>query len=59
MPRPGTPGHVILGVTYLTRNYSYLPDLREAERILKDCFLFEPLLADPATDRNVSAEREE
>jgi hypothetical protein len=45
IPRPGPSGHVVLGGTYLKDNHSTLPDLSTAERILRDCYNLEPLLA--------------
>ncbi|WRT68770.1 uncharacterized protein IL334_005750 [Kwoniella shivajii] len=47
IPRPGSSGHVVLGGHYLVSNYSTLPDLKEAERILKDCYNLCPALAGP------------
>ncbi|WOO83412.1 D-amino-acid oxidase [Vanrija pseudolonga] len=47
IPRPGPEGTVILGGTYNRDNHSVLPDLGTAERILKDCYALEPLLAGP------------
>ena len=45
IPRPGPDPHVILGGVYLPHNYSPLPCLRTAERILKDCYNLRPELA--------------
>ncbi|RSH85735.1 hypothetical protein EHS25_003876 [Saitozyma podzolica] len=45
IPRPGPSGHVVLGGTYLKDNHSVLPDLSTAQRILRDCYNLEPLLA--------------
>lgn len=45
IPRPGPEGHVVLGGTYIAGNFSSLPDLDEAERIMRACYELEPLLA--------------
>lgn len=47
IPRPGPEGHVVLGGVYQKDNWSTLPDLKEAERILKDCYNLAPELAGP------------
>ncbi|OXG14759.1 D-amino-acid oxidase [Cryptococcus neoformans Tu401-1] len=47
IPRPGSEGHVVLGGVYQKDNWSTLPDLKEAERILKDCYNLAPELAGP------------
>ncbi|TXT07599.1 uncharacterized protein COLE_04523 [Cutaneotrichosporon oleaginosum] len=47
IPRPGPEGHVVCGGTFNKNNYSTLPSLREAERILQACFALDPLLAGP------------
>lgn len=47
IPRPGPEGHVVCGGTFNKDNYSTLPNLSEAERILKACFNLDPLLAGP------------
>lgn len=47
IPRPGPDGHVVLGGTFNKDNYSVLPNLNEAERILKSCYALNPLLAGP------------
>lgn len=47
IPRPGPEGHVVLGGVYQKDNWSTLPDLKEAERILKDCYNLAPALAGP------------
>lgn len=47
IPRPGPEGHVVCGGTFNKDNYSTLPSLPEAERILKACFALDPLLAGP------------
>ncbi len=47
IPRPGPQGHVVLGGTYIPQNYSTLPDLKTAERILQDCYNLLPELAGP------------
>lgn len=47
IPRPGPEGHVVCGGTFNVNNYSTLPSLPEAERILKACFALDPLLAGP------------
>ncbi|BEJ15340.1 hypothetical protein CspHIS471_0411070 [Cutaneotrichosporon sp. HIS471] len=47
IPRPGPEGHVVCGGTYNKDNYSTLPCPIEAERILKDCYSLDPLLAGP------------
>jgi D-amino-acid oxidase len=36
-----------LGGTYLLHSYSSLPDLKEAERIMRQCYELDPLLAGP------------
>jgi hypothetical protein len=45
IPRPGPDGYVVLGGTYLKNDYSPLPDLKVSERILRDCYKLEPILA--------------
>jgi hypothetical protein len=45
IPRPGPSGHLVLGGTYIKDDYSTLPDLDTAKRILQDCYKLEPLLA--------------
>lgn len=47
IPRPGPQGHVVLGGTYIPQNYSTLPDLKTAVRILQDCYNLLPELAGP------------
>ncbi|WWD19394.1 hypothetical protein CI109_103854 [Kwoniella shandongensis] len=47
IPRPGPEGHVILGGTYIKDDYSSLPSIPEAERILKACYNLCPALAGP------------
>lgn len=44
IPRPSD-DEVVLGGTYIPDNHSVLPDLEEADRILKACFDLEPKLA--------------
>lgn len=44
IPRPGPDGHVILGGTFLKDNYSTLPDMAQAERILKETYKLCPAL---------------
>jgi hypothetical protein len=47
IPRPGAEGHVVCGGTFNKGNYSTLPSLAEAERILQACYALDPLLAGP------------
>jgi hypothetical protein len=46
IPRPSPEGHVILGGTFLPDNYSTLPDMDVAERILKNAYNLCPALSD-------------
>ena len=45
IPRPGPDPHVVCGGVYIPHNYSPLPCLATAERILKDCYALRPQLA--------------
>ncbi|OCF57834.1 D-amino-acid oxidase [Kwoniella mangroviensis CBS 10435] len=47
IPRPGPEGHVVLGGHYRVGDWSTCADLKEAERILKDCYNLCPKLAGP------------
>lgn len=47
IPRPGSGGLVVCGGTYLRNNYSTLPDLNEAKRILQDYYKLDRRLAGP------------
>ena len=45
IPRPGPDGLVILGGTFLKDNYSVLPDMAQAERILQETYKLCPALS--------------
>ena len=45
IPRPGPDGHVILGGTFLKGDYSVLPDMKQAERIMKETYRLCPALS--------------
>ncbi|WWC63715.1 uncharacterized protein I303_106320 [Kwoniella dejecticola CBS 10117] len=47
IPRPGPEGHVVLGGHYRVGDWSTNADLKEAERILQDCYNLCPQLAGP------------
>ncbi|WWD08233.1 hypothetical protein V865_006344 [Kwoniella europaea PYCC6329] len=47
IPRPGPEGHVVVGGHYRVGDWSTDADIKEAERILQDCYKLCPKLAGP------------